>query len=285
MRTRMRLFNSFVTLILAGVLVTGCKTGTKKDKDNDLTFTTVNVDKTYHLMDNPDNPNCNLQLSFTYPVKYDNKETLAKIQKLFVDSYFGEAYESFSPEEAAARYTEDYLEMYKELEDDFREDVENSDDTPVGAWYSYYEMSNNEISYNRNDLLSYLVYFENYTGGAHGSHAQTNHVINLQTGEYLTEEDIFVEGFEDALVKILIDTITEQNNLTDPKELENIGFFSIDEIYPNGNFLVDDEGITYTFNEYEIAAYVVGVTRVEIPYTHIQHLLRNDSPVYSLINN
>ena len=82
----------------------------------------------------------------------------------------------------------------------------------------------------------------------------------------------------------MVDQIAKQNNVANNKELENIGFFSIDEIFPNGNFMVDETGITYSFNEYEIAAYVVGATHVQLPYKEIRHLLRDDSPISSLID-
>ena len=145
-------------------------------------------------------------------------------------------------------------------------------------------MSSNTIAFNQADIISYTVSFENYTGGAHGAHAYNNYVLNLRTGRPITEEEIFVEDYQDSLARILVDRIARQNNLTDIKELEDIGFFSVDEIYPNGNFLVDEEGITYSFNEYEIAAYVVGVTNVRLPYQDIRHLLKDESPIAHLID-
>ena len=163
--------------------------------------------------------------------------------------------------------------------------MEKKDDLPVGAWFSYFEMSSDEIAYNQNNILSYTVSFENYTGGAHGSHAYNNHVINLKTGNAITEEDIFIENFQDSLAQILIDHIAKQNKVENPKDLENIGFFSVEEIFPNGNFLVDGDGITYTFNEYEIAAYVVRETNVFLPYAEILYLLKKDSPIAKLIDN
>lgn len=269
--------------MLMGIMVTACKTETKKGQKNDVSFTSIQVEETYHLLGNPDNPNCNLQLNFTYPVKYGNPDILDKIQKLFTFSYFGENYEVLSPQEAVSKYVEDYLEMYKELEEDYKEDLKNADTTPVGAWYSYYEMSSNEVMFNMDNLISYTVNFENYTGGAHGAHSVTNHVIDLTTGKFITEEDIFIDGFEAPLAQMLIDAIAEKNNLQDPKELENIGYFSIDEIYPNGNFLIDNEGITYSFNEYEIAAYVVGVTSIHFSFDKIRHLLKQESPISILL--
>lgn len=273
-----------VAFFLLSLLATGCKTGNKQAADNDIKFDSIHVEKTYHLLDKPENPNCNLQLSFIFPEKYADKEILKKIQKQFVLSYFGENYENMSPEEAATQYTEDYLKAYKELEDDFKTELAKSDESPVGAWFSYYEMSSDDIAYNKNDLLCYTVNFENYTGGAHGAHSFTNRVLNLKTGEPVTETDIFIENYQDELAQIIIDHITKQNNVENSKELENIGFFSVDEIFPNGNFLVDDNGITYTYNEYEIAAYVVGATNVHLPFSEIGHLLKKDSPIAHLID-
>ena len=277
-----QLCQKLVVLFLISVFVSGCNIGTKKTTDNDVTFDSISVDKTYHLLENPENPNCNLQINFTYPAKYDNKDILKKIQQQFVYSYFGDGYENLSPEEATAKYTEDYLNNYKDLEDEYKAEVAKADETPVGAWFSYFEMSSDDIAYNKNDILSYTVNFENYTGGAHGAHSFTNHVIDMKTGNLIKEDDIFIEGFQEDLAQILIDRIAKQNTVENPKELENIGFFSIDEIFPNGNFLIDDNGITYTFNEYEIAAYVVGATNVHLPYEEIQYLLKKESPIAHL---
>ena len=277
-----QLCQKLVVLFLISVFVSGCNIGTKKTTDNDVTFDSISVDKTYHLLENPENPNCNLQINFTYPAKYDNKDILKKVQQLFVYSYFGDGYENLSPEEATAKYTEDYLNNYKDLEDEYKAEVAKADETPVGAWFSYFEMSSDDIAYNKNDILSYTVNFENYTGGAHGAHSFTNHVIDMKTGNLIKEDDIFIEGFQEDLAQILIDRIAKQNTVENPKELENIGFFSIDEIFPNGNFLIDDNGITYTFNEYEIAAYVVGATNVHLPYEEIQYLLKKESPIAHL---
>ena len=277
-----QLCQKLVVFFLISVFVSGCNIGTKKTTDNDVTFDSISVDKTYHLLENPENPNCNLQINFIYPAKYDNKDILKKIQQQFVYSYFGDGYENLSPEEATAKYTEDYLNNYKDLEDEYKAEVAKADETPVGAWFSYFEMSSDDIAYNKNDILSYTVNFENYTGGAHGAHSFTNHVIDMKTGNPIKEDDIFIEGFQEDLAQILIDRIAKQNTVENPKELENIGFFSIDEIFPNGNFLIDDNGITYTFNEYEIAAYVVGATNVHLPYEEIQYLLKKESPIAHL---
>lgn len=270
---------SMIAIFLLGMLATGCHTGTKKTAENSIRFDSITVDKTYHFFNNPENPNCNLQINFTYPSQFDDKALLKKLQNEFVVSYFGEEYTNLPPAEAVTKYTDRYLKEYKDLENDFQEEVEKSADAPVSSWYSYYEMSDNKIVYNENDLLSYTVNFENYTGGAHGAHAYQNRVLNLKTGKPVTEEEIFVDNYQDNLARILVDQIAKDFDVENAKELENAGFFSMDEIFPNGNFLVDETGITYTFNEYEIAAYVVGPVTVTLPYEDIRYLLKKESPI------
>lgn len=239
------------------------------------------MDKTVHLLDSLQNPNCNLKIKFTYPTQIPDEKLLKSVQQQFIVKCFGEAYGSLSPQEAIVKYTNDYLSEYKALEDDFKKELEAAEG-PINSWFSYYEYSENEIVYNRNNLLSYVVRVENYTGGAHGSHTLTNQTIDLKTGKPLAEEDIFIEDYQDELAKILVEEIASQNSKTDAKELENIGFFSIDEIYSNKNFYVDEKGLVYTFNEYEIAAYAVGAITVQLPFERISHLLRKESPIASL---
>lgn len=272
--------------LLVSITASCIPTGSGNSEENKITFDSILVNKTYHLLENEANPNCNLQIKFIYPAKYKDSEILKKIQGVFTEQYFGENYDKLTPAEAVEKYTQEYIDAYKDLETDYKAEVEKSkaDNSQVGSWYSYYEMSSDEIVFNKADILSFSVYFENYTGGAHGAHATRNHVINLKNGKLVTPEEIFVDDYQEAMAKILIDKIAKQNNVENPKELENIGFFSVDEIYPNNNFFVNSEGITYTFNEYEIAAYVVGQTNVFVPYNEISLLLRKDSPISQLIN-
>ena len=266
-----------ISVFMATFWFTACKPRTKASIENNIAWDSIRVEKTYHLLEDPNNPNCNLQIHFTFPARYENKEILEIIQKHFIRSYFGEPFEGNSPARAAELYAEKYLKEYKNLEKDFRaaQDKSHEKEMPE-AWFSYYEFFSNEIKYNKNNLLCYAVSYENYTGGAHGSHSYTNHIIDLKTGHEMKEADFFVDAYQDALAKILVDNIAEKNRIENAKELENIGYFSIDEISPNGNFSISDTGITYYFNEYEIAAYVVGITSVYLPYDEIRHLLRND---------
>ncbi len=271
---------TFFVWVVAVGLLSACGSDAKKVKENDIRFDTMALKESYHIKNIETNPGCSLQINFVFPVEYQNQQVLKAVQQQFVRAFLGDDYMQSSPREAVNQYAENYLNDFKKRETDFESDVEEHGSEPNDEWYSSYEILSDSIYYNQNDLLSMVVLKEYDTGGAaHNAHHYTNRVIDLRTGERVMEAAVFIEDYQDDLAKIIVDAIALYNNVDKVSDLENIGFFNINEIYPNKNFYVDEVGITYTFNEYEIAAYVVGATSVRIPYEKIRHLLRKESPI------
>jgi hypothetical protein len=248
------------------------------DLDNKIQFDSISVEKTYHFFEVDTNPKCSLQVNFIYPVDYTNHELLNLIQQHFISCFFGDAYVNLPPGEAVEKYAGDFINEFKEEEKNFKIDVENHGFEMDETWYVKEQSTSGKIVYNRNDLLSFVVFKEFYFGGAHGGHQYNNCVIDLKTGRKITEDEIFINDYQDDLAKIIVDAIASSNNV-EITELEDIGFFNVNEIYPNKNFFVDETGITFTYNEYDIAAYVVGAVSVQIEYAKILHLMRRDSPI------
>ena len=275
-------FRIIITVLICGMVIVGCKP--KKafgpEVENDIKFDSIVVNERYYLLGDSTNPFCMLESSFIFPSEYKDKEVFNNLISYFIFSFFGEDTISTTPKDAMDNYIQKYIADYKELENDFITETEILGEKPSQeSWFAYYEMSTNEILYNKCDLLSFSTSIEYYTGGAHGGHGYNNHVLNLKTGKKLTEADIFTENYHDDLSRIIIEVLAANNNVTNPEELENMGYFNVKEIYPNNNFYIDENGITYTFNEYEIAAFFIGRTDVLLPYEKISHLLREDSPI------
>jgi hypothetical protein len=225
------------------------------------------------------NPGYSLQIKFTYPADFENKEILEKLQRQFIGSFFGDTGQALTPADAAVRYIEDYINEFKEEEKEYQAKIEEHDMHSDKTWFTYEMFRSNEIIYNQDDLLSYAVRVSYYTGGAHGAYNVYNYVLDIKTGQYVLENEIFKDKYKEELSHILVDEIVRMNEVKDAQELETIGFFDVNEIAPNRNFYIDETGITYTFNEYEIAAYAVGSVSVQLPYDKIRHLLRREGPL------
>ncbi len=265
---------------------------------NDIDFDTIVVNEKYYLGNNANNDrhdtSCNISLRFVYP-KNARDNRMQELQRMFVRFVFGTAYDSLLPHEAATQYVQNYIDNYKADAATYRKNV-GGDDQPDAAalygedlnspiFYSYYESLSDSITFNSYKVLSFQVKQSNNKGGAMSYKSYRNYVINLKTGKLITENDIFNPGYDTALRPLFINSLLKQNQVKGVKELEELGYFGMDEIMPNKNFLVGEKGITYTFNKGEYSAYQLNAPEIFIPYSDILSLLRENTVVYKLADS
>ncbi len=276
---------SIITLLILCVY-TSCKKKTDV-VDNTIEFDSLKIAETYYLFNNVKKPSCNLQLEFVYPCKYFDDKILKKMQSVFIEKFMGDNFTELTPELAMETFKKQYIDEFKRFELEFEKNNQYNKDSIIlerdeeadETGYSYYLKSKNEIKYNKNNILSFVVEYTNYEGGAHGSNQIYAYAIDLTTGTQLKENQIFQDEVKESITKLIIDKILRQNNLSNPEDLLSIGFYDVGDILPNGNFLIEDKGITYFFNEDEIAPHVMGRFEVFLPYDEIGIYLKDDSLV------
>jgi hypothetical protein len=249
---------------------------TAKTADNTISFDTIRVNETQPLGKGNSNAVlcCRLNINFTYPNVYNNPDKQHKLQAVFIESMFSVKYAGLSPQQAVDSFKNQYVK-YLQCEKIAEEDYNLDDETE----FQYYLNLNNEITYCSDNLISFLVETENFEGGAHGSHSILGYVIDLNTGEFITEDSFAGIGYKKNVSDIIIKKIAESEEIDDPKQLEDIGYNNISDIVPNGNFTISKEGITYYFNDYEIAAYLIGITKVFILYEELENFIVEDNPI------
>lgn len=133
---------------------------------------------------------------------------------------------------------------------------------------------NAEVLGIQDNILSYSVSTFTYMGGAHGVGMRMIYNYNMETGEPVHQEDIFVEGFGEEVTKLLLSSMIAANpEFSDLAGMRRYGYMT-DEIGPNDNFFLTDEGITFIFNPYDIAPYAVGETDVFLSWDDIMPYLQ-----------
>ncbi len=264
---------------LACIIVLGsCKKTQPVAVVNEVTFDTIQISDIYHLEGDSTKPSCSLKLNYIAPVKYADQDILDKMQKelnvlVFEDELLG----SLSPADAAKRFASNYIENYKEEAQTRFPNWAESHETE--DYFSFYKTIETAVLYNNSSLLSYQVSAMDYKGGANSYIAYKNAVLDLKTGKLLSEEDIFKSGYEKALNQILIDKIVSQNNAKKAEDLLELGFWGIEDLTSNGNFLIDSTKLTYIFSQGEYSAPSLGEIRVTIPYKEIYPILKEQSPI------
>ena len=257
---------SFILTTAAVLLMSSCR---------DIRFETLVVNEQIPLLSENDTtlPRAELNLTFTYPVRFRDEASLTRLQQIFTGTFFGDVqYDTLTPEEALSLFTDAYRERYRSLSNNFyKEKAMLEGETPV--WYWYTLDIHNEVLFLNDSLLSYQVAYSDYEGGAHGSHRLIYTNIDLNSLNTLSEEDLFLPGYYQPLREIIVTQLMEDYAVTEPDSLLTRGFFTIEDIVPNNNFWLSDTAIHYTYNQYEIAPYAMGVIDVTIPFARLRELL------------
>lgn len=147
------------------------------------------------------------------------------------------------------------------------EDVDEED-----AWMYNFEFSRSGEfagACKSRHLQTYTGSDYDYTGGAHGYTGIGHDVFDLTTGEIVTEADLFAEGYEEGVSELLAASLEEY--LAEIEESPEM-MFSMPE--PNGNFAVSEEGITWTYNPYEIAPYSMGIIDLPVSWDDLKPFLK-----------
>lgn len=252
-----------------------CKKSNKKTGDS-IVFDSVIVARQIPLLETNDTtlPFSDVEIKFTYPIKFGNVEDLESLQKIFIGTFFNDLqYDSLTPQEAVESYLKNYTEEYKSLSNNFYSDKQRLPEGETPVWYWYQLINTNKILFRNDSLLSYAVEYYDYTGGAHGSYRIMYFNIDLDNIVTISEEDVFVPNYHKTLTDKLVSQLMKQHDVTSTDSLLTLGYFNIEDIIPNNNFWIDNEGLHYSFNQYEIAPYSMGVIDITIPYSEISEIL------------
>ena len=253
-----------------------------------VTFDTLTIDTICPLFHSYDKPNCHLVIKMAKPEAQTPEETMLAIEQFISvlpkdGSFENDA--NGSVESMVNAYVKEYIMLYLNEGHDAigQHEGETVEEEAASSWMNYEEKVVGSILYNADGLLSYQVTTDSFTGGAHGNKTIDNGVFNLNTLKQVGLSDVFNENFLSDLHATLRNKLMQQNNCTSMEELAEKGqFTSPNEIEATENFYVNEEGITWTYDPYEIAPYSVGVVQISLTWDEVSPFLATDSPVMVL---
>ncbi|MGC3979082.1 MAG: DUF3298 domain-containing protein [Paludibacteraceae bacterium] len=213
-----------------------------------------------------------VRINAELPEKFHNKEILENVQKQIIAKIFGEKYTHVDNDSIIAMYTRVLYQNFKDdYAADFQEIVKNKGDRPT---------INNEIDvegismFLDNNILSYSFESYIYFGGAHGNTNRLLYNFDLSNAHIIKESDLFIPEYKESLTALIKEQIVEESaEIESVADLNDFDFWA-DQIKPNGNFYIDEEGLVYVFNQYEIAPYSMGQTEVTLPFEKLKPLMK-----------
>lgn len=224
------------------------------------------------IEDSDDSTRISFDFSMEYPVSGLSEQALKEMQSTIIATAFGNNYLSYGIEDAIRNYVSEAAESYRDANLPILEIMKEEGGQMTLAslnWENYKKLT---YTGSYKGLCNYVFEDYSFTGGAHGTSAEIALVFDEKTGKTLNESDIFTEGYEFPVSELL------KRHLNDGRE-EAIPLFN-EEITPNGNFSIDGEGVTFIYNQYEIAAYAYGIIRITVPAEEIKPYLKNGRTLY-----
>jgi hypothetical protein len=196
-------------------------------------------------------------------------------------------YKGQSAEDYGNAIIEEYTSLYDEQRTQWTPDEEDRLDS--FNWYYDEDIVSSFVSVKKflpgyKTLLTLTKTTDTYTGGAHGNSVITSFVIDMAAIKRLTLDDLF--GNREELRRLLEAELHRQYRLPEEAPLSQAGFFE-DTLELPENFLItqnapdnipgatgQDPHISFLWNTYEIAPYVMGPVRVDLPLREMSGLLR-----------
>lgn len=210
-----------------------------------------------------DSANC-VTYNVTFPVFGNLDSATQRLIQSKIDAHVSmgnpEA-QGWSMERIANEFVKEYEGFYKE-----------SPELTAGAWYYKADI---KVETALDTLISLSVHDEYFTGGAHGGSGTYFVNVNPRQKRYFTLDDLLKPGYNDVLTQEGEKLFRQQRQLADTATYMDSGFEFPDNIFQlNDNYGFTSTGITFVFNNYEIAPYAAGPTTIEIPYEKLKDWLK-----------
>lgn len=131
-----------------------------------------------------------------------------------------------------------------------------------------------EVKKNSDNMLSILVKYYKYSGGAHGYYENIAYDIDMRDGNILKLSDLFKAqvNYKEVINKEIRNQI-EDLGKTDK---ENVGIYQFNSIKDDQKFYIQDDNLVIYFDLYDIAPYAAGIPEFLVNINSISHILKYD---------
>jgi hypothetical protein len=210
----------------------------------------------------PDSTSCTYA-QISYPVFTDT--SMASLNTMIMDKilflsadFMREGVQSKAINEVSDNFINDYAQFVREFEN---------------YSFGWYLKINTEIIYNVENLVSYQVSVESFTGGAHQNSTMSFFVVDTRTNRELTMHDIISDTTQFKI--ILEEAFRKERGIETGQSFADAGFYINDgDFVLNNNIGISEDHVIVHFNPYEIAPYALGPSTINLDRKKVENLLK-----------
>ena len=264
MKTR---FFSIVMLLSLTMLIASCGKGGKGKANNGKPAVTVKTqqlnDKSTFKLSNGEVCTIVADAVIDYPVATVEGLALDSLQRLFA-AYVLESGDSLSLQEALRQTVANSMHQYdfidEPMSDDEIADVEGQ------TTINYATSTRVTPIYNKNGVVTFerVDVVKKNSKVTAVTHRYYSFDVESQT--YIDVNRLFRDDAIADVCQLLKQQLLKQNNASGNEQLNDLGYFNVENITVSRNFFFDENGVTWSYLPNELAVEAVGEPKITIPY-------------------
>jgi len=234
----------------------------KTDPEGAVPFILFFLGDQQSLTNDAGSPRAKIKLAMLLP----QGSTADTLKSVIMGKYTSRPLAGLSPAAALADARQEFFSDYQKTNQALYKSA-------PGASFNWELLKFTHIVYNAHRKVCFYILTYSFTGGAHGMEMQEFSTVDLQSGKTLKLEDLFKTGSEKELTRLLTHRLHQMINQPESGKLSESGYFT-DEVKPTENFYLNDNGIGFFYNHYEIAPYSFGATDIFLSKEELRQILK-----------
>ena len=274
---RIKSYSLFIVLSIT-ILLPSCSKSGKGFGDNGKPAVTL---KTQQLSDNSsftmsNGERCTIVADATidYPVGAGEGIPVDSLQRLFA-AYVLESGDSLSLQEAMRQVVANSMHQYDFMKEPVAKDeADESDDLTT---LKYATSTRVTPIYNRKGVVTFERVDVVKKNDKVTSITHRYYSFDVATQSFIDLNMLFRDEAIPDVCQLLKQQLLAQNNANGNEQLNDLGYFNVENLTVTHNFYFDDKGVTWSYLPNELAVEAVGEPKITIPYDDLKSALCDDS--------
>ena len=196
------------------------------------------------------------------------------LQRLFA-AYVLESGDSLSLQDAMRQVVSNSMHQYDFMQEPVAKD--EADESSDLATLKYATSTRVTPIYNRNGVVTFerVDVVKKNDKVTSVTHRYYNFDVESQT--FIDVNRLFRDDAVADVCQLLRQQLLNQNNVSGNEQLNDLGYFNVENIMVTRNFYFDDKGVTWSYLPNELAVEAVGEPKITIPYADLKSALCDGS--------
>ena len=214
-----------------------------------------------------------------YPASAGEGTAVDSLQRLFA-AYVLESGDTLSLQGAMRQVVANSMHQYDFMQEPV--DKEMADESDDLATLKYATSTRVTPVYNKNGVVTFERVDVVKKNDKVSSVTHRYYSFDIESMTYIDVNRLFSEDAIADVCQMLQQQLLAQNNAKGNEQLNDLGYFNVENLTVTRNFYFDDNGVTWSFLPNELAVEAVGEPKITIPYGDLSECLCENSIIERL---